>query len=526
MKGQIILHPFLLACFPVLFLYTYSLQMTPFHEIVRSAIIVLSLTLSLWLITLRYVQSPLKSGLIVSLFLFLFITYGYVLVVTSPAGQFPNWGGHSRHVGVQLLLVVLFMGGSRLITRANRKLIKATNLANFASACLVAFNLVAETIDLASAETRMPPLDSASRPEAMPKPSRPSIYYIILDEYGREDMLRDFFQMDNSAFVDHLTQDGFYVARSSRANYCNTLQSLASSLNFSYLDRLVTYVGSESSNRHPLGRMIRDNQVARFLRNQGYEFVAFSSGISLTEMDEADIYLKPFWALNQFEYTLLLTCPMGQLSPLLQFQNELHRQRLNYTFAHLADFAKSKTPVFVFAHILAPHSPFVFGEHGERVNGSSDRSIETGFRFYGERETYVRNYRAQLCYVDAQIQKSIDSILAHSLEPPVIILQSDHGSGSNFDRENLANSNLQERMSILNAYYFPGKGAARLYPTITPVNTFRILFDEYFGTRLHQLEDRSYFETWSHPYHFIDISDRLNSVRGPETTATKAQVMN
>ena len=120
------------------------------------------------------------------------------------------------------------------------------------------------------------------------------------------------------------------------------------------------------------------------------------------------------------------------------------------------------------------------------------------------------------------MEKEIDLILAQSREPPVIILQSDHGSGSRFDREDLANTDIQERMSILNAYYFPGKGARRLYPSITPVNTFRILFNEYFGAQIRQLEDRSYYASWSHPYEFIDVSGRLESHGYAEGTTVGA----
>jgi hypothetical protein len=46
-------------------------------------------------------------------------------------------------------------------------------------------------------------------------------------------------------------------------------------------------------------------------------------------------------------------------------------------------------------------------------------------------------------------------------------------------------------MKILNAYFLPGEGAAGLYPSITPVNTFRLIFDVYFGADLELLEDVS-----------------------------------
>jgi hypothetical protein len=49
-------------------------------------------------------------------------------------------------------------------------------------------------------------------------------------------------------------------------------------------------------------------------------------------------------------------------------------------------------------------------------------------------------------------------------------------------------------MPILNAYFFPGKQAKDLlYPTISPVNTFRVVLNSYFGERLPLLDDKSYY---------------------------------
>jgi len=49
-------------------------------------------------------------------------------------------------------------------------------------------------------------------------------------------------------------------------------------------------------------------------------------------------------------------------------------------------------------------------------------------------------------------------------------------------------------MPILNAYALPGVDPAQaLYPSISPVNSFRVVLNRYFGTDLPLLEDRSYF---------------------------------
>ena len=49
---------------------------------------------------------------------------------------------------------------------------------------------------------------------------------------------------------------------------------------------------------------------------------------------------------------------------------------------------------------------------------------------------------------------------------------------------------IRERHAILNAYYLPGDGSKKLYPSISPVNTFRVVFSHYFGADLDLLPDR------------------------------------
>jgi hypothetical protein len=56
-------------------------------------------------------------------------------------------------------------------------------------------------------------------------------------------------------------------------------------------------------------------------------------------------------------------------------------------------------------------------------------------------------------------------------------------------------------MTILNAYYLPGE-ESRLYPTITPVNTFRIILDAYFGQDYPLLPDVSRYSPIDNQYSY------------------------
>ena len=58
----------------------------------------------------------------------------------------------------------------------------------------------------------------------------------------------------------------------------------------------------------------------------------------------------------------------------------------------------------------------------------------------------------------------------------------------------------EERMAILIAYPLPGDASDQLYLTISPVNTFRLIFSLYFSVDFELLEDVSSFSTYEQPF--------------------------
>jgi hypothetical protein len=75
------------------------------------------------------------------------------------------------------------------------------------------------------------------------------------------------------------------------------------------------------------------------------------------------------------------------------------------------------------------------------------------------------------------------------------LLFSDHGTNPH------RNANLA-------AYFLPKKGTARLYPSITSVNSFRLVFNLYFGGHYELLPDVSYADdTEGANYFFSEYQD-------------------
>jgi hypothetical protein len=125
------------------------------------------------------------------------------------------------------------------------------------------------------------------------------------------------------------------------------------------------------------------------------------------------------------------------------------------------------------------------------------------------KEQFIQGYHDQALFVTKQLQKAVDAILLNSPTPPIIIIQGDHGYEAKVDDSPYTNQDYRDRMAILNAYHLPAGAAKKLYPSISPVNTFRLIFSHYFNANLPLLPDKSYFSSEAHPYDFINLQNIL-----------------
>lgn len=520
MKRLTIAQPFLFAIFPLLSLLGSNLDFVRPAEILLPLAIVAGATALLFALGAWLLRDIEAAAITLSVFWFLFFSYGRLLRLLGGAGAM-------REVLLVAVCLSLLSLTIAFVVRRRGRLQPIAGIVTIVGLALVAMPLVsmapallarpAARPDLTAALPTLPPPSPTAQPAPLPAAGatlaptptavveRPDIYYIILDGYARSDVLADVYGYDNSGFLAGLARRGFYIAGRSRANYMQTYLSLTSSLNMTYLDEVAAIVGEESDDRRPLQELLEQNAVARLLKDMGYTYVAVSTGYAEGELAAADVFLSAGWSLSQFESGILNATP---LSPLIEAQHEMHRRRLLYAFEQLKAMPERPGPLFVLAHIAAPHPPFVFGPQGERVTPNREFMFSDGSHYMaeGSREEYLEGYRGQVAYVSAQVEPLLDAILASSARPAVIVLQADHGPGSGLSWYSAERTDLRERMSILNAYYLPGRDAG-LYDSISPVNTFRLIFNEYFGAGYELLPDESYYSTWPNPYRFIPVGE-------------------
>ena len=347
--------------------------------------------------------------------------------------------------------------------------------------------------------------------------SKPDIYFIVLDGYGRSDILENYYGYDNKSFKEYLKTRGFILPEESRSNYPKTATSLASTLNMEYINTLVP--GVENTYFWWLMKpYLNHSRVRNILELEGYKSVAIATDWSITDNSTVDIYYNPKpMRLNEFESYFISITPLQVFRPALEkfaliSSFDSHREMINYTFNVLTELPELDGPKFVFAHIVSPHPPFVFDEVGNPLDPDYSFSFNDANDFPGSKEEYRNKYVAQVKFINKQLEMTIDSILENSEQPPIILLQADHGPGMLTDFRSSKNTCLNERFGIFTAYFLPDLTPGTIPSDIAPVNLFRILLDEYFGYNFPVLDQFHYFyKDTIYIFRVDDISSEVNT---------------
>lgn len=507
--SRIPIHPLLVALVPVLSMYAALPWSTELPELTRAAAaaaLAAAAGMAIAWLAFRDIQ---KAALFTSVLLVVFVAVG------ATYGALEQWEvGGFRPARRRFFLPGVYLGllGLALtIRRTRRSLATATALANVVALGALlppAFSITSAQMARARERGDMPVLSPITA--AGPAAPQPDIYYLVFDRYGDERTLRAH-GVDNEPLFEYLEGRGFFVARASRANYIKTVLSLASSLNMAWLDDVARVYGPQSQNWEPVYSRIRQHRVGRFLRERGYDYYHLGSWYWPTRTNPLATQNRNYYhdvpksVVRLLDNVLFEPVQRWTASPLVD-QRRQHWERSVQQVADVLDIAARPGHKFVFLHLLVPHHPYVFDRDGSFV----PREVEN-------RRSRARNYANQVHAANRMIRQLVDGILRRSAAPPVIIVQGDEGpyppgtEDDGFEWRRASSDILRERAGILNAYLLPdsqGEPPAGLYPGISPVNTFRVVFNTYFGTRLPLVPDRTFrHASDSQPYAYDDITD-------------------
>jgi len=515
---QSLIHPLLFSIFPLISLYFSNIHLVLPEGIFLPIFLVVSFSFVFWFFLKFVLKNSKKAALIVTLFMILFLSYGHILNLFSNFELTSN--DITNQIYFLIFFIIIFISGTYFFVKTKRKLDNATKIANIISISLIAVvitNIGIYFIENSFAieeniEIKNDPLKYSS----LNPP--PNIYYIVLDEYGSYDTLKKYYDFDNQKFMEFLTKKGFYIPSNSHSNYAETFLSLSSTLNLKYVNYLADKLGEDSLSQQIPYEMINNNLVMNNFKKIGYKIISFdSSWWGTRTLDVADENLCSSGKEIDFHILYLLkeTSILKLTDVFLQKDttsvfHEAKRQKILCQFSEMLKIEnKINKPVFVFNYIVAPHDPYVFGPNGEPVNELYTFGPDRGLGYDANSELFVhaskKGYVNQLQFLNLKLEEFINHKLSNTNNPPIIIIQSDTGpfiSGNISSEEKIIH-----RLKNFYAFYLPGETSKILYENITPVNSFRLIFNTYFGTTYELLEDRSYYSEYESPYKLFEINN-------------------
>ncbi len=513
-KGDFPYYPLLFACFPILYFYQGNTNFQCLEVVIVPLLVSVCLTGSLFFVLWLLTKTKELAAVMTAIMVFFFFSYAYsssVVAVWLANLSFLSGGLIRVSMGSWFSVLWLLLLLVCLIAPFQwRKQVQGKEaILNMAALCC----LLISVLNIGFKEIARSHLADNSRfvvvhdiedAQLSGSDRRPDIYYIILDGCARTDILRQVFRYDNSPFIHFLENKGFYVAKNSHSNYQTTVLSMASSLNMSYLNK--NFLPQNSGDWIPMIRLIENNSTVKQLKKIGYKYVLVSSTCAMTRSSPlADEIISLGWD-NDFQNWLLYTTYFRPLDEHWHFLRDAGRRRWLNTFQKAGFLPDSDVPKFVFLHLLLPHPPYLFEADG---NPPRRGSILCNMEDFANRHAYSE----QVKFTERQVEALIDKLLSKK-QKPIIILQSDHGTActpyyEGFEKP--SNFFLKERMSILNAYYFPGVDSAGFSQSVTPVNTFRLLLNKYFKGHLKLVEDKLFFSDYSKAYDFIDVTEKIGN---------------
>lgn len=318
---------------------------------------------------------------------------------------------------------------------------------------------------------------------------RPNVYWFVFDEHARADQLQLLTGVEDLSFDRALADRGFSVSTSSKSAYLHTQLSLASTLAMDYPFVPGNDYRADFLSTNPI--IMGDNPVVATFEANGYRYVYAPDGsvewVACPPSQRGDRVCVPSKGSSPLSIgpNLVLTrrTPIGAL-PITQRYNDLES-----VMAGVDEVDDGEQPLFVYAHILAPHFP-----HRYLPDCSLRDHFVEGYELAGAER--IQNYATDIECLDKEFVGVVDRLVADDPDA-VIIVQSDHGSRFSFDwdmpMERWTATNFTERFAAVNAIRLPEACRGDSIEGEPLVNTFRLVFACLSGSEPDLLPARTFF---------------------------------
>lgn len=356
---------------------------------------------------------------------------------------------------------------------------------------LLLFNIFAGRADEADMGDRQNLLFKQAK--LTPPQNKPTIFWIVVDEYTSAESLKKGWAYTNP--LDSILRDrGFFIADSATSNYNYTHYSLASTLDMVYLTGLKNHSVVTLADLVKGNISLYENNVVKLLESLNYRIENFSiydlkthkgkAWTTFSEVPESLIDNQVLFSRIKddlgWNFPNIFKRDKRAADSMTEYKinQDLDRKYRTYhrdIYDAIRQDSKQNQPTFFLIHDFIAHEPFIY---------KADGTLHARFV-----RLTMENYLDQLKYANTLLVKMIDSILTtYSDRELVIILQGDHG----FKFEEDSPLFESESCKILYAVYYSQKKYDSWYPSVSSVNGFRILLNDYFEANLPLLPDSSY----------------------------------
>ena len=450
---HLIIFPFLLAFFPSWILILKNYDELIFQDILISLAIV-SVSIIIWIVIRKIIKNGNKAALITGVGVVFFFYFGYVqdalkgiLVSNIPVNK------TSILVPISIIIFIIL---TIYFIKSKNNFESIIKIANVVSITLILVVCVQFIIPGASAE-------------------KPNVYHIILDEYTDNEILTKKFGYNNEKFLEFLNNNGFYMHDKLFSTFGSTVKELNVILNMEYPKKLRWMSEDYES--------LNNNKVMSIFSNQDYSVIETNSMMRWKNFSDVDT--KLCYDTN-FINSEFLDQVLGKSIIryfLEKYQQDTRRDTVRCTFNVLNEITlKTDGPKYVFSHVYVPHPPFLFGPNGENV--IPDRREISGLQSWENPQGYVN----QLIYATNEITVVIKNIVKNDPNA-IIIVQGDTGTLTGTDISKKTMKEIYQAHSILYAVRIPDVEDSDY---MIPVNTYRIIFNNYFNMNYDYLEYHSY----------------------------------
>ncbi|MDH3248896.1 MAG: LTA synthase family protein [Acidimicrobiia bacterium] len=266
---------------------------------------------------------------------------------------------------------------------------------------------IARALNDAGSDRTPAPADIADSP--------PDVLLVVLDGYGRSDVLADGFGYDNTPFEEELSRHGLQTVEGAKTHYTLTTLSVAS-----VLDGRYPALGLPDDSTRSELQLIHagDNALFNSLRASGYEVHLFDNAWTFTRCgDSVDVcHTTP---LNELDHAVLARTPVPALLPDLRVNPTVRGSVEQLRQAVDVVSTSTARPRLTYLHALIPHTPLQLdAQCQERFDPSLSR-FEIGTSGAVPRAAYIEQLRC--------VNDLVSDLVAAAPADAVILITSDHG---------------------------------------------------------------------------------------------------